>query len=264
MTAWVAALAVVAVIALRRGPSASARLAVGTGLSRTRVHAWVVAIAVLLGAGVVAIRLSPAVVVLASAAGFVAAFAWSGVQRSRRREVVAAAVVEITFAVAGELRAGRTTPEALMAAATIDGPLAEVMLAAASAVAVGGSAADELNRAASIPGAERLRYVASAWRVAETSGGRIAVVLERLGEGMDLDDELRRELDAALAGPKATMVLLAGLPLFGLALGQLMGARPFALLLHRPLGWGLLGAAAVLDAAGVWLSRLIAQSATKC
>jgi tight adherence protein B len=224
----------------------------------------VVAIGLVVGAGVVAARLSVVAVVVGAAGLAVGAITWVARQRARRREVVAAAVIEITFALAGELRAGRTPSEALMTVATLAGPLTEVMLGAASAVAIGGSAADELARAAETPGAERLRYVACAWQVAETSGGRIAVVLERLGEAMDHDDELRHVLDAALAGPHATMVLLASLPAFGLLLGEAMGARPLDLLLHRPLGWGLLGAAAALDATGVWLSRLIAQTATRC
>jgi len=263
MTAWVAAIAAVAVIALRRGPPAASRLAWTQRRGPARGPAWVIAAAIV-GTGVAAAQLS-----LVALAGGVAAIVatwlwWSARQRSLRRAAASDAVVEITFAVAGELRAGRTPAEALAIAATIDGPLADSMLAAAAAVAVGASAAEELVRASAMPGAERLRYVASAWRVAESSGGRIAVVLERLGEGMDRDDELRQELDAALAGPRATMVLLAALPLFGLALGQAIGARPLQLLLHRPLGWGLLGAAVMLDAAGVWLSRLIARSAARC
>lgn len=264
MTVWIAAIAVAAVVALRRGPPAAARL-VGTqtGARTFGRQATVIVAAVVTGAGVIAARTSAVLVVALPAATAVVWFLWSARQRALQREAVTAAVVEVTFAIAGELRAGRTTSEALLAAASIDGPLADELLAAASAVAVGGSAAAELTRAAATPGADRLRFVASAWQVAETSGGRIAVVLERLGEGMDRDDELRRELDAALAGPRATMVLLAGLPLFGLGLGQAMGARPLDLLLHRPFGWGLLGGAAVLDGAGLWLTRLITRSATR-
>jgi tight adherence protein B len=89
------------------------------------------------------------------------------------------------------------------------------------------------------------------------------VVLERLSESMDADDELRRELDAAMAGPRATMVMLGGLPLLGLALGEAVGAHPLRLLLHQPLGWGLLTLAAILDTAGVIATRAIARSALR-
>ena len=80
---------------------------------------------------------------------------------------------------------------------------------------------------------------------------------------MDDDDELRRELDAAMAGPRATMVMLGGLPLLGLGLGQAVGARPIHLLLHRPLGWGLLAGAVVLDGLGILTTRAIARAALR-
>jgi tight adherence protein B len=129
---------------------------------------------------------------------------------------------------------------------------------------VGADPAAELRRAASaVAGAEGLACVAAAWAVAESAGGRVAVVLERLSESMDSEAELRQELDAAMAGPRATMSLLAGLPLLGLVLGQSVGARPLDLLLHRPLGWGLLASAVVLDATGVVVTRAIAVRALR-
>jgi tight adherence protein B len=88
-------------------------------------------------------------------------------------------------------------------------------------------------------------------------------VLDRLAEALDGELELRQELDSALAGPRATVVLLAGLPVMGLALGQAVGARPLHLLLYRPLGWGLLAGAAVLDAAGVVVMTRITRWATR-
>jgi tight adherence protein B len=124
---------------------------------------------------------------------------------------------------------------------------------------MGGSAAVELDIASRLPGADRLRAVAAAWRVTESAGGRVALVLERLGEAMDRDDQVRREMAAALAAPRATMTLLAGLPVVGLVLGQAIGAHPFHLLLYRPLGWALLIGAAVLDALGVLVTQRISR-----
>jgi tight adherence protein B len=182
---------------------------------------------------------------------------------ARDRERCSVAAVELTFALAGELRAGRTPSQALAAAAVSAGPLVPALEAASAAVIVGASAGEELGRAAELPGAERLRYVAAAWMVTETVGGRIAVVLERLSEAMDDDDELRRELESAMAGPHATMAMLAVLPLLGLGLGQAVGAHPLQLLLHRPVGWALLAAATLLDGLGVYATRAIARSAMR-
>jgi tight adherence protein B len=185
-------------------------------------------------------------------------------RHNRQREARAAAVADATFALAGELRAGRTPGEALRAAAATAGPLGDALLAAANSVALGGSAAAELDAASGLPGAERLRSVAAAWRVTASAGGRVALVLERLGEAMDRDDQLQHELAAALAAPRATIVVLAGLPVLGLAMGQAVGAHPFSLLFFKPLGWALLIAAGVLDAIGVAVSRRISRWALRC
>jgi tight adherence protein B len=264
MTAWFAALAVAMVIGLRGRRRPGRRLASLCGDAPALGPApSVLAAAAAVGAAFSAARVPLLLVVLL---GGSAVLGWRARLRSRAaraRAECSAATVEVTFALVGELRAGRTPAQALAAVAGFAGPLRPAIEAAHLAVAVGADAADELARAAVLPGAERLRYVAAAWSVADSAGGRVAVVLERLSEAMDDDDELRRELDAAMAGPRATMVLLAGLPLLGLALGEAVGAQPLDLLLHRPLGWGLLSAAAVLDGLGVLATRAIARLALR-
>jgi tight adherence protein B len=221
---------------------------------------------------VVALAVGPVLVVARVAVGPVAAVtatAAAGLWMSRRRratlrrEQCTSAAIEVTAALAAELRGGRTPVQALTAAAGVAGPLRPAVDAARLAVTVGGDAAEELGRAAVLPGAERLRYVAAAWAVGDTVGARVAVALERLGEAMDEEDELRRELSAAMAGPRATMLLLAGLPLLGLALGQSVGAQPLRFLLHRPLGAAVVGGALLLDLLGVIATRAIARAALR-
>jgi tight adherence protein B len=71
------------------------------------------------------------------------------------------------------------------------------------------------------------------------------------------DEQIRRETAAQVAGPVATCVLLALLPLFGLAMGGALGAEPLDLLFGTPVGVGLLTCAAVLEMAGlVWMTRI--------
>jgi tight adherence protein B len=184
-------------------------------------------------------------------------------QASRAQAARAAATIEVTFGLADELRAGRTPDQALAAVASVAGPLQDTLCAAAAAAAVGADPTAELARTAGLAGAERLGSVAAAWSVAGAAGGRVAVVLERLGRAMDDDAELRRELDAAMAGPRATMILLALLPLLGLGLGEGIGAHPVTLLVHRPVGWALVTAAVGLDLLGVWVTRAIARTALR-
>ncbi len=263
MTTWAAAVLVVAAVLLSRPRRASSRLAVLQSApeppAATRPHGSSLIVAGLFGSGLVAAHVP---IGFAAAAGVVAPI--GSVVRSRRlanrrRLACEAAVVEVTFALAAELRAGRTAKEALVAAAENAGPLASLLNAAAASVDVGASAAAELEAGAATPGAGRLRMVAAAWRVTEAAGGRVALVLERLGEAMDREDALRREMQAAMAAPQATMMLLAGLPLIGLGLGQAIGADPLHLLLYRPVGWGLLAGAIILDCLGIVASRRLTR-----
>jgi tight adherence protein B len=267
VTSWLAALSLAAAVAMsgRRRPAERLRIrregSVPADPMPSGAGLWLAA--AVIGSAVVALRAPPVPLVIAAIAGVVAVRVRRSAAAARAREQRAAATVEITFALAGELRAGRTPAQALAAVAGLAGPLRAALEAACAAVAVGADPAAELERAALLPGAERLRYVAAAWAVAASAGGRVAVVLERLSEAMDSDDELRQELESAMAGPRATMVLLAGLPLLGLLLGQSVGAHPVRFLIDRPLGWGLLAVAALLDGLGVLVTRAIARRALR-
>jgi tight adherence protein B len=268
LTAWLSALSIGTAIAISGRPRPASRLAawsagpIGERSNRqVRGAPWLAG--AILGSALVAVKVPLFLAVALAVAGVVARRVRQRWRAGRARDQCAVAAVEVTFGLAGELRAGRTPAQALGAVAAVAGPLRPALEAAEAAVRVGANAAEEIARAAELPGAERLRYVAAAWAVAESAGGRVAVVLERLSEAMDSDEELRQELDAAMAGPRATMVLLAGLPALGLVLGQSVGAQPIQLLLHRPLGWGLLAAAAVLDGLGVMVTRAIARSALR-
>ena len=62
---------------------------------------------------------------------------------------------------------------------------------------------------------------------------------------------------AQLAGPRATAVLLALLPVFGLAMGNALGADPLAVLVGTPVGRGCLVLGLLLEVAGLlWTARI--------
>lgn len=183
-----------------------------------------------------------------------------------RRRVVAgreAAVVEVVHALAAELRAGHPPGRALEAVAAAEGPLGAPLRQAAVAVRSGGSPGAELREVATLPGCAALRLVAAAWDVTESSGAATADVLERLGEGLDAEHDARQAMAAALAGPRATVWLLAVLPVVGVALGESIGAHPLRLLLHTGLGSLLLAGAVVLDGCGVAWTQLLVRRAMR-
>lgn len=104
----------------------------------------------------------------------------------------------------------------------------------------------------------RAAAVVAATRTAQELGAPLATMLDRVAESLAQDAEARDEVDAALAGPRATARVLAGLPVLGLALAALLGADPLGVLAGGGLGTtaGVLGAALVLVGRR-WTARLI-------
>lgn len=164
-----------------------------------------------------------------------------------------AAVREVCEVLAAELRAGRTPDEALASASAVLPELGPAVLAGR----LGGDVPTAV-REISAPGAtEALHALAAAWSVADRSGAGLAVVLDQLTTKLRADEELRQEVSAQLAAPRATARVVAALPLAGLALGLGLGADPLAFLLGTPAGLGCLVVGAGLVLAGLaWVERL--------
>jgi tight adherence protein B len=73
-----------------------------------------------------------------------------------------------------------------------------------------------------------------------------------------VEDDAEAARQTALAGPRATVSLLAWLPLMGLGLGVALGVDPVAILVGTPLGLAALAAGLVLTVAGrMWSARLV-------
>jgi tight adherence protein B len=94
--------------------------------------------------------------------------------------------------------------------------------------------------------------------VAELSGAPLAAVLLRLAGACEADSDEAAVREISLAGPKATVRLLAWLPALGLGLGVLMGVDPFAILFGSPVGLAaLLAGTAFIIAGRCWTAALI-------
>ena len=164
------------------------------------------------------------------------------------------AVIELCDGLAAELHAGVPVQQALEHACRGDPEWSPVVVTAR----VGGDVVGALREAASRPGAGGLVAVAAAWEVSARSGAALAVVLDRIGVGLRDEEEARAEVAASLAPARATAKLLAGLPVFGLALGMSMGARPLDFLLGSGLGLVCLAGGLLLAGLGVvWVERLV-------
>ena len=184
---------------------------------------------------------------------------------SRGRRAAAAAATELSDALGilvAELRVGAHPADAVQAAAdSCAAPASGVVRALATAAAaarLGGDVPAALRSA----GPAQLRcwweQLAGAWSLAEQHGIALADVLDAVRRDAEHRVRFAAEVHARLAGPRATAVVLAGLPLLGVALGQALGAAPLHVLCETPAGQLLLVIGTVLACAGVWWStRLI-------
>ncbi len=130
-----------------------------------------------------------------------------------------------------------------------------------AAARFGGDVPDALTAAALQPGAEGLRGLAACWRVAVDQGAGLADGLDRLEAALRAERNQRADLRAQLSGARTTGVMLAGLPVVGLALGAALGADPLHVLLHTPSGSVCLAAGGVLEGLGLWWALRIMRGA---
>ncbi|MFF9203205.1 type II secretion system F family protein [Streptomyces sp. NPDC014986] len=185
---------------------------------------------------------------------------WAAGER-RAREGRGDAVIALCGALAGEVRAGRQPGAALPPAARDSGGLGAMQPAVLAAARFGGDVPDALVAAARQPGAEGLRGLAACWRVAVDQGAGLAAGLDRLEAALRAERDQRADLRAQLAGARATAVMLAGLPVVGLALGAALGADPLHILLHTSSGLVCLAAGGALEGLGLWWALRIMRGA---
>ena len=106
------------------------------------------------------------------------------------------------------------------------------------------------------PGRER----SAIFRLAERTGAPAAELFERVEADARTADRGRASAAAQAAGAQATALLLAALPVAGIAIGFSIGADPVQVLFHTPLGAGCAVGAALLQSAGLlWADRLVAR-----
>ncbi|MEU0369075.1 type II secretion system F family protein [Streptomyces sp. NPDC006283] len=184
-------------------------------------------------------------------------------ERGRDEERRAEGVIGLCGATAGELRAGLQPGQALLYAARSTDVLGEAEASVLAAARFGGDVPGALRDAARQPGAEGLAGVAACWRVAVDGGAGLAAGLDRLEAALQAERDQREELKSQLAGAWSTIVLLALLPVAGLAMGWALGADPLRVLFHTPAGIACLVLGGLLEAAGLWWAGRIVRAGEK-
>ena len=176
-------------------------------------------------------------------------------RRPRRRGDHHLRAIRWVDALVAELRAGRPPRTALVAASATSTSLCP---RATGAARLGGDVAQALRDDAAESRQSILTQVAACWAVSETSGAGLVAALEQVVAGARADEEVRHEIEAQIAAPRATARLLAVLPLVGIALGTALGASPLTWLTGSAIGLAVL-AAGLLGIAGglIWTSRMV-------
>ncbi|WP_349816463.1 type II secretion system F family protein [Streptomyces sp. MRC013] len=172
--------------------------------------------------------------------------------RGKERDRRADAVIELYAVMAAELRAGGQPARVLCFAARTTGALGAAEPAVTAAARFGGDVPETLRDAARAEGADGLAGLAACWQVAVDGGAGLAAGLDRLEAALRERREQRERLRAQLSGAWATVVLLALLPVAGLAMGAALGAGPLRVLLHTPAGLACLVVGGALEAGGLW------------
>ena len=216
---------------------------------------WIIACA-----GVAAVLLLPLTTVLAAAMmGTTVGRRYRRSCRIRRAADEGRALETALDVLVGELRAGSHPVRAFRVAADeTDGTVAVSLRAVADRARLGGDVIAGLHSAArsSVLPAHWHR-LAACWQLAGDHGLAIATLMRAAQRDIAERQRFTARVSAGMAGARATAVVLAGLPVLGVLLGQLIGARPLRFLLGGHAGGALLVIGSTLACAGrLWADRI--------
>lgn len=186
-------------------------------------------------------------------------------QRTNTAVRTMARTAQALRAMAGDLRAGAHPAHAAQAAAQdADADVAAALEAMAMTARLGGE--PEVGRAqeGETVGATALNRLRTAWSLARRHGLPLADVVDAVHRDVDARARLAAQLQARMAGPRASALMLAGLPVLGLLLGQAMGAEPLTVLATTAVGQVLFTVGAALVLGGVyWTSAITGRAAPR-
>ncbi len=159
----------------------------------------------------------------------------------------------------GELRVGAHPVRAFCVAAdeTV-GAVAESLRAVAARARLGADVTAGL-RAAARSSALPAHWdrLAVCWQLASDHGLAIATLMRSAQRDIAERQRFSARVSSSMAGARATATILAGLPLLGVLLGQLIGARPLKFLLNGHTGGWLLVVGSTMACGGLlWSDRI--------
>lgn len=165
----------------------------------------------------------------------------------------------------GELRAGAHPVRAFnVAADETVGAVALSLRTVAARARLGADVAAGL-RAAGRSSALCMQWdrLALCWQLSSDNGLAIATLMRAAQRDIAERQRFSTRVSSSLAGARATAAILAGLPVLGVLLGQMIGARPLDFLLGGHVGGWLLVVGSALTCGGLlWSDRISDQVAS--
>jgi tight adherence protein B len=179
---------------------------------------------------------------------------WSGRATAEGRTLQTALDVLV-----GELRVGAHPVRAFgVAAAETDGTVAASLRAVAARARLGADVTAGLRaeaRSSALPA--HWDRLAVCWQLASDHGLAIATLMRAAQRDIAERQRFSARVVSGMAGARATAAILAGLPVLGVLLGQLIGARPLTFLLNGHVGGWLLVIGSTLACGGLlWSDRI--------
>jgi tight adherence protein B len=180
-------------------------------------------------------------------------------RRARRAAAEGANLEAALDVLVGELRVGSHPVRAFhVAAGESVGAVAASLRAVGARARLGADVTAGLRaagRSSALPA--QWDRLAVCWQLASDQGLAIATLMRAAQRDIAEQQRFSGRVTSSMAGARATATILAGLPLLGVLLGQLIGARPLSFLLGGHAGGWLLVAGTTLACGGLlWSDRI--------
>jgi tight adherence protein B len=181
-------------------------------------------------------------------------------RRGRRLRQFDAGLPRAMELIANSMKAGQSVAQSLSAVTdNAQPPVADEFLLARREIELGASIDSALNNMVRRIGSNDLRLMVMVITIQRSVGGDLPAILVTLADTMRQREEMRAEINAATAQSRATALIITLLPIVAAVLLYFIVRDYFRPMLVNPLGWFMLGLAALLLFVGnVIIRRLTA------
>jgi tight adherence protein B len=177
-------------------------------------------------------------------------------RRGRRLRQFDAGLPRAMELVANSMKAGQSVAQSLSAVTdNAQPPVSDEFSLARREVELGASIESALNNMVKRIGSNDLRLMVMVITIQRSVGGDLPAILVTLADTMRQREEMRAEVNAATAQSRATALIITLLPIVAAVLLYFVVRDYFRPMLVNPLGWFMLGLAALLLFVGNLLIR---------